>query len=167
MELFDMLDGVTAPKSDSDFSDVVISNPSKDDESKPMDLFEILDAMTVHKYDLDFSDESISKPYSQFVINKFLSMCEILLPYVEEVCVMKLSDEMHYEYLCSVLPKRKFYYKFIKATKDVDAEDKRYIADYFEIGIKDVEGFIDIIDEDEVKNILSKYKYGKNQRIVV
>lgn len=132
-----------------------------------MKIFDMLDAMTVDKSDLDFTDLDIKKTYSQFAINKFLSMCEMLIPYVEQVCMMKLTDEQHYEYLKSILPKRKFYYKFIKADKDLDVENKRYIADYFEIGIKDVTEFMHIIDEGEVKGILSKYHYGKNDRVII
>jgi len=132
-----------------------------------MKIFDILDALTINKSDLDFNDAEVKKIYNQFLVNKFLSMSEFLVPYVEQASVMIMSDEMHFIYLRSILPKRKFYYKFIKPSNKINEDNKYYISDYFEIGTRDIDGFADTIDDSEVDYILSKYMYGTNNQITL
>lgn len=128
----------------------------------------ILDAMTINKEDLDFTDEHIKKVYDQYMINRWISMCDALIPVAEELTRMhNLSNEQHFAMLKSALPERKFYFKYVKADKELNQKEKRYIAHYYEIGIKDAEDYIRQMDKEDIDIILNKYKYGKNEMIKV
>jgi hypothetical protein len=138
----------------------------KDDVKVKFDIFSILGAMTNEKKQLDFNDESVQKAYDQFMINRWLSMSEELFFVAELLNTMpNLTDEQHFDLLISFLPKERFYFKYVKRAKDLTEKEKKYIADYFEIGLHDAEDYIRQMEQEEIDSILKKYKYGKNEMI--
>ncbi len=139
--------------------------PYKD---RKVSIFEIIDALTVKKTELNFEDESVSKAYDQYMINRWLSMDESLFPFIEEVNMMQnLSDQQHCDLLRSTLPQRKFYIKYIKRKRELSEKDMRYVAHYFEAGLRDAHQYMLQMDDEEIQNILDKYKYGNGQMIQV
>jgi len=128
-----------------------------------MELFDYLTAMTVKKEDLDFDNEEVRKGYQPYMINRFVSMSEVFIHIVNEVNRYDLPKSAHYAYFSSFLPKRKQFFKYIKKKKDFTLIEKKVIANYFEVGIKDAERFIQILEEEQIKEILEIFKYGKNQ----
>jgi len=138
----------------------------KEDVKVKFDIFSILGAMTNEKKQLDFNDESVQKAYDQFMINRWLSMSEELFFVAELLNTMpNLTDEQHFDLLISFLPKERFYFKYVKRAKDLTEKEKKYIADYFEIGLHDAEDYIRQMEQEEIDSILKKYKYGKNEMI--
>ena len=129
-------------------------------------IFDILDALTINKIELDFDDDNVKKVYSQYMINTWLSMCEVLIDLANDMNSMQnLTDRQHFRMLFDILPQTKFYFKYVKRQKDITLEDKKYIADYFEIGMNEADSFIKLMSDEELNDILSKYRYGKNQKI--
>lgn len=145
-----------------------VEEHADDYKEEKLTIFNIIDAMTINKIELDFTDERTTKAYDQYMINRFLSMDESLF-YVAEMMntITNLTDEQHFDLLKSVLPKEKFYIKYMKGKKDVTEKEKRYIADYYEIGLKEASSYIQQMTQEEIDNILKKYKYGKNEMIIV
>jgi hypothetical protein len=127
-----------------------------------MELFDYLKAMTEKKEELDFDNEEIRKGYSSYLINRFISMCEIFIPLCNEINKYDIPKETHYKYFFSILPKRKQFFRYIKKKKDLSEDDKLIIANYFQIGKKEAEQYIKILDEKQLKEILDIFKYGKN-----
>jgi len=128
-----------------------------------MELFDYLDGLTVDNKDLDFSDEEVNKGYPGYMINRFVSMSEIYVPVVNEINKYDVPNSTHYRYYFSILPKRKHYFKYIKKKKDLDQKEKMVIARYFEVGLKDAERYIQLLDEKQIKEILEIFSYGKNK----
>lgn len=145
--------------------EVVKEKPIK---PKRLSIFDILNAATIDKKDLDFNDEEVNKAYDQYMINRWLSMDESLIFLAEMLTTTKnLTDQDHFNLIKTALPQDKFYIKYIKRKKDLTEKEKRYIADYHEIGIKDAEDYIRQMDEDDINDILDKYRFGKNEMIQV
>ena len=135
---------------------------------KRLSIFDILNAATIEKKDLDFNDEEVRKAYDQYMINRWLSMDESLIFLAEMLTTTKnLTDEDHFNLIKAALPREKFYIKYIKRQKDLTEKEKRYIADYYEIGLKDAEDYIRQMDEEEIEAVLDKYRFGKNEMIQV
>ena len=132
-----------------------------------MKIFDYLNAMTQDKTSLDFSSDEVSKDYSQFMINRFVSMVDIFVPFVNDINKYDVPKDVHYEFYKCFLPKRKTYFPYIKKSKDLDLYEKKYIAHYFEVGLTTAEQYIKIMSEDEIKEILEIYKYGKNKQIEI
>jgi len=154
-----------------DLADIIREEPDavkKEKSKKSITIYDILNAMTYENKDLDFTDVGVKKAYDQYMVNRWLSMSEGLV-FVAELLntTHNLTDEQHFDLLKSILPNEKFYFKYIKRKKDVNLKEKRYIAHYFEIGIHDAEEYINHMTQDEIDDILNKYKYGHNQNVIV
>lgn len=133
-----------------------------------MDLFEHLKNLSREDRQLNTKDDSEIKSYTPYMINRFVSMAEMYVPFVNEI--NKHSDipkHVHYRFYNSILPKRNHFFRYIKKKKDLQAEEKKYLAVYFECGIKDIEQYIKILSKDQIKEILAKFMYGNHAKIQV
>ena len=134
-----------------------------DPVEKTISIFDILKALTETKKILDFDKLSVRKGYSQFMINRWLSMNEFTLMFVEDINTLQnISDEQHFTILHSLIPQRRFYYEYAKHSKNLSNTDHQYIADYFQIGIRDAENYTRVMTDEDINGILDKYRYGKN-----
>jgi len=132
-----------------------------------MELFDYLKCLTESKEDLDFTSDEISKNYSAYTINRFVSMVEIYIPIVAQCNRYDLPKHIHYSFYKNILPKKKQYFNYLKKKKDVDLEDKKYIAEYFEISLKEADEYCSMLDEKTIKEIRKVFIYGKNKTIEV
>lgn len=130
--------------------------------AKLMELFDYLKALTESKEELDFDNDEVRKGYSPYMINKFVSMVEIFIPLVNEINMYEVPKETHFQYFATTLPKRKQYFKYLKKSKDLSEDDKLLLANHFQIGKKDAEKYIQMLDEKELQEIIDIYAYGKN-----
>lgn len=110
--------------------------------------------------------ESDRKSYSMYMINRFVSMCPDYLPIVNEIQKYSglLDNGSHYLFFAEILPRRKQFHKYIKASKEIKIEPwllellaKHYwvstkeAADYVEIFLQSKEGKV------ELQNICGLY----------
>ena len=132
-----------------------------------MQLFDFLNAMTLKNEDVNFDNPEVKKGYQSYMINRFVSMSEMFVPIVNEINRYDVPKEVHYQYYYNILPKRKQYFKYIKKSKDLEEQDKKYIAEYFECSMREAEGYINTMEDSEIKELLNIYKYGKNKMVIV
>lgn len=125
-----------------------------------MKLFDYINSLTYRKDFLDFSSDEISKNYNPYITNRFLSMSEALLFAVNDINKYDVPKEIHYLYYLSTIPQRKFYLKYISKPKDVDDVERRLIAHYFDVGKNDVDMYIDLMSEEDLKELLKIYTCG-------
>lgn len=130
-------------------------------------IFKFLDAITYTKEDLNFDDPQISKDYEPYMINRWLSMVEIYLVFVNDTVNRYEMDKVsHFQFLKSSLPKQKVVrWDYIKKKKDLNIQEKKYIADYFEIGLKEAELYINMMEPKIIEKFLSIYTYGRNKTV--
>jgi len=127
-----------------------------------MEIFDYLKALTENNEDLDFDNEEVRKGYQPYMINRFISMCEVFVPVVDEINKYDIPKNVHFKYFFSLMPKRKQFFNYIKKKKDFSIQEKQIIANYFEVGIADAERYIQILEEKQIKEILEIFRYGKN-----
>ena len=84
-----------------------------------MKIFDYLNAMTQDKTTLDFSSDEVSKGYSQFMINRWISMVDVFAPFVNDMNKYDVPKDVHYEFFKCFLPKRKTFFPYIKDRKSV------------------------------------------------
>ena len=124
-----------------------------------MNLFDWLNNMTIDKKDFNSFAPDDQKSYNQYQINRFISMTEIYVPMVNTINKCKdLPDSIHHNFFSNILPKRKQYFQYIKKSKDLLIDDRKILMEYFECGKKEVETYINILGEDDIKKILELYK---------
>jgi len=119
--------------------------------SKNNKIFDFIDAMTIKKTPVEEVDFS---GYSQFIIDKLIGSSEIFIPIVHKINIRKLSNEHHYQFYKSILPKRKIYSTSIKS----DAAYLRSfsaVSKYYECGTRDTEIHLKRLKLVEIDRIIS------------
>jgi hypothetical protein len=103
-----------------------------------------------------FSDEH-KKSFEPYMINRFLSMNKDYIELVNYVQTTPYSEkEKYYKIYCNFLPKKQFWSKYIKAEKsNINDELIKHISFYFECASKDAIDYIDLLNKDQLKEILS------------
>jgi len=119
-------------------------------------LFETLTLITTKQYPTwNELPEEYKTGYSQFMINRFMSSQESLLPILDIVSAMRLTDAEHYEILINAVPNRRTYFKY-EVYKKVE-EDKELltaIEKEFEVGLREARMYVTDLsktDKDEIK----------------
>jgi hypothetical protein len=119
---------------------------------KPQNIFDHLQNITFNKG--EFLGE---EGWNNYMINRFLSQDE---DYCEVVnFIQKNTWQMQPKYLYNlykdVIPKRKVYLKYIKATniKKYNDEDINAVKQYFEVSKKQAKQYIDILPKNELEFI--------------
>jgi hypothetical protein len=120
-----------------------------------MELFDFLNNITMTKEPL--SEEQL-KGYSPYMINRFVSMTEVFVPLVAELNKYDIPADVHHRFMQNKLPKRKQYFKYIKGKKDTSAHEIDCLCKYFEIGKKDAAHYLNILTNDQIKEIVDKFR---------
>jgi hypothetical protein len=121
-----------------------------------MKLYDHLDNISVGKRIL--SEEEL-KSYSPFMINKFVASSDLFLPVVEQINHYNLPKDAHQRFMQGIIPKRKQYFKYIKAKKTNDEFALRCIKLEYEVGDKEASQYIDMLTEEQINFIVDKYHY--------
>lgn len=132
-----------------------------------MEIFDHLSNLTQFKKEVDFSNDEVKKSYVKYIINRWISMVEFFIPIVNQINKFDVPEEIHYRFYLNVLPKRKIFFNYIKKNKELNEKEKKYIAHYFEIGTKEADIYINILDNDQIQEILNTYKYGNNKMMEI
>ena len=131
-------------------------------------LWDHLNNLTINKTELNDKNDVESKSYNIYLINRFVSMCELYIPIVNEVNKYgNIPKKLHHTFLLNILPKRKQYFKYIKKGKELNETELSYIAEYFEIGIREAKMYINLLSEENVKEIIKLYTFGRNEKVKV
>jgi hypothetical protein len=120
-------------------------------------LFEHLDGLTLKKEPWS-DDPDFTKNYNQYMINRFIGMNDKFLGLIEELNMLKnISDEVHYNFLLTYLPKTKVYFKYISKEKVADINTLKILSDYFEVPISEAESYLPMIPRDLIEELIRMY----------
>jgi len=119
-------------------------------------IFDYLNNICVDKVPITEDDTG----YSPYMINRFVSMSNIFIPMVNEINKYQLPKEIHFQYMSSVLPKRKQFFKYMKKKKEDKNFDKNIecLCKYYEIGRKEAENYLNVLSNEQIKEIVEMYK---------
>jgi len=100
------------------------------------------------------------KSYSPYMINRFISMSNIYIPIVNEINRFQVPNVIHFQYMASVLPKRKQFFKYMKKKKEDNNFESNIecLSKYYEIGRKEAENYLNIMSKEQMKEISDLYK---------
>ncbi len=127
-----------------------------------MKLFDWLNNITLHKKDFGSFNSEEQKSYSIYQINRFISMVEIYIPAINQLNkYQNLTNEVHHNFLISLLPKRKQFFQYIKKEKGFDHDNKEIcdsLMEYFECSKKEANLYLDLLGEEAItiKNFYKK-----------
>ena len=129
---------------------------------KPKDvslsLFDHLNNLSEKKIEFNPEDH---KNYEPYMINRFVSMCDLFIPLVNEINRYDVPKELHYKYYLNSIPKRKQFFKYISKKKDEHKENRKNVMKYFQCGSKDVVEYLKILTEEQLEEINKKFEGGR------
>lgn len=143
-----------------EIGDAPIKFDFEDEEpSKKKSLFDIVNDIKVYKTGELLKDEEYLKLFNTFMILRILSMndeyCELVNMINEYQTV--LDKESMYKLLIELIPHGKTYDEYIKPSKEIDDEDVRCVAEYYEVGLKTAREYIRFCGKDWSKGITDKF----------
>ena len=88
-------------------------------------LFDHINAIYLEQKKNYFSelDDGEKRTYSNYMVNRFLSMNIHQLPLVNEIQKYTLPSDIHYLFFATTIPRGKQYNKYVKAAKETKYEE--------------------------------------------
>ena len=109
-----------------------------------------------------FSNEE-HEIFSNFMINKIISMNPNYIELVAEIQEYQLPKQSLYEFYCKTLPKQKSFNKYIKPTKQQYVKEVlNLLSEYFQISTREVLDYCNILTQQDVTTILQQL--GKEEK---
>ena len=133
---------------------------------KEKTIFDLLADINYNKVKWEKQLERDKKLFSPFMINRFLSMDIYIIDMVNEIqfTCNGLSPEDIYKIYLDILPKRKFFSKYIGVKKEAEnAKLIEFFSMYLSISKRDIEDAISRMEKDEIVSELEKYGLTKKE----
>lgn len=141
--------------------------------SKPKTIFDILNDISFRKVPWYQQLESDRKKIQPYMINRWLSMDEGYLELVAECQPItdSLTTKQYYQFYSDLLPKKKFFTKYISNKLE---KDKKYgkliefISQRMKVSEKEAEEYLDILFElptgySQLKEFVKQYGYNDKE----
>ena len=130
---------------------------------KPKGLFDHINHITSNqtKDYWNTLTESDKKTWSNYMINRFLSMKMEWTDFVNEIQKLKLAPRQLYLVYSNVLPKGKQYLKYIKKKKQTiyNTQVIQKVSEYFEISKSESEDYLNLLSKEQIRELVLKYGY--------
>lgn len=131
-------------------------------------LFDVLKAFTTKQYPTwNELPPELKEGYSQFMINRFLSCKEYLLPLLDDLSCKRLTDEMHYNILINAVRQGYTFFNY-NAYKKEPEDDLllNAIMKEYEVGLREARMYVQDLTEVQKNKLKEKwedyYKYVIN-----
>jgi hypothetical protein len=140
-----------------------------EEKIKSASLFDMIGGVTDKKLKWETWSESDRKVFSTFMVNRFLSMNLELVEIINEFqkyTLGNLTERDAYRLYHDLLPKRKFYSKYIKGSKEdkYDNDLVQQIAEHYQVSRLEAVEYIDLMPRDTVEHIISLYGYSESDK---
>lgn len=134
-------------------------------------IIEHINNITTNKLPADSYSESDWKSWSSFMVSRWLSMNSGLLEIVNEVQSLNITDKKQlYKLYSSILPKKKMFSKYVKATKidKYNPELLTHLAKHFEVSKTEIKSYLSLLFREKrgilyIENILTSYGVDSKQ----
>jgi hypothetical protein len=126
-------------------------------------IFTHLKNLTVNKVPLDEKNEELVKSFDNYMVVRYISMLQMYIPICQALNLryQTLSKSSLYTILFNTLPQRSLFFPYIKKPKNVNKKSEECLLKYFEFGSKDLEMALKILTEDQIQEVVDKFKGGK------
>ena len=113
----------------------------------------------------DTLNETEKKQWSNYMINRFLSMKMEWADFVNEIQKLKLDSYQLYVVYSSILPKGKQYLKYIKRKKGTIYSKQviQKISEYFQISQSESEDYLNLLAKEQIRELISLYGYDNKE----
>ena len=131
-----------------------------------MNLFSWINELFVGKRNWDTFSDADKKKFSPFMVNRYLSMNDDFLPFVnyfQKYTIEVMPPKVVYQFYCNLLPKKKTYLKYLTGNKyKIDDTVVECLIKYFEVSKKQALEYYRLMDKKDLKLLLKKF--GKSDK---
>lgn len=135
-------------------------------EVVPAGLFHWVDELFVGKRDWNTFSDADKKKFSPFMVNRYLSMQEDFLPFVnyfQKYTIEVMPHKSVYQFYCNLLPKKKTYLKYLSGKKEKTNDMVvPFIMEYFEVSKLQASEYYKLMSKEDL--ILLVKKFGKSDK---
>lgn len=125
-------------------------------------IFDILNDICYNK--VRWEDQTDKKQIQPYMITRWLSMHREYLDIVSDVqpITSRLEPREFYIFYSDLLPKKKFFTKYIKAGKESDKSNKliQFICEKKQVGMSDALDIIELSNTDELIDWIRGFGYS-------
>jgi Bacteriophage clamp loader A subunit len=114
----------------------------------------------------DTLSDADKKTWSNWMINRFMSMIPEYTPVINEIQHLSsiLEPEHYYKLLIGIIPKRNVFADYIKAKpKKYNDSIILFVAKHYECSSREILDYLDIITEESIKNIYYMNGYDEKE----
>jgi hypothetical protein len=129
-----------------------------------MTIFDWLNEISYNKRPWSSFNNEDRESFNSYMINRFISMKENYIDFVNTIQKYPISKESLYNYYCQLIPKRKTFFRYIKPKKStLNSNLITILAKYFELSKREIKDNYQLIGKDLTKNILQNIGVGDKQ----
>ena len=126
--------------------------------AKSNPLFDTLNFICTKQYKWEKLPEDCRKNYSQFMLNRFLSSYEYLIPLVNELSIQKLSNKQHYTVLYTWVKKTKHYFNYSAYKTEKENPDLMMaVKKEYNIGNREAKRYLKLLNNELREKLLTKW----------
>jgi len=120
-----------------------------------MNLFDWLNEISYKKTPWSSFTQDDKSTFNPFMINRFISMKEDYIDLVNMVSKYQyLPNSKLYEFYCNTIPKKKTFFRYIKAKKkSYNPKAIEKLAGFFQVSTREIKDIYPILTKEEITNI--------------
>jgi len=120
-----------------------------------MTIFDWLNEISYSKRPWSLFNNEDRESFNPYMINRFISMKENYIDFVNTIQKYSINKELLYNYYCQLIPKRKIFFRYIKPKKStLNSNLITILAKYFESSEREIKDNYQLIGKDLSKIIL-------------
>jgi hypothetical protein len=120
-----------------------------------MTIFDWLNEISYNKRPWSSFNNEDRESFNSYMINRFISMKENYIDFVNTIQKYSIKKELLYNYYCQLIPKRKTFFRYIKPKKStLNSNLITILAKYFESSEREIKDNYQLIGKDLSKIIL-------------
>ena len=120
-----------------------------------MTIFDWLNEVSYNKRPWSSFNNEDRESFNPYMINRFISMKENYIDFVNTIQKYSINKELLYNYYCQLIPKRKTFFRYIKPKKStLNSNLITILAKYFESSEREIKDNYQLIGKDLSKIIL-------------
>jgi len=120
-----------------------------------MTIFDWLNEISYSKRPWSLFNNEDRESFNPYMINRFISMKENYIDFVNTIQKYSINKESLYNYYCQLIPKRKTFFRYIKPKKNtLNSNLITILAKHFELSEREIKDNYQLIGKDLSQNIL-------------
>ena len=120
-----------------------------------MTIFDWLNQISYDKRPWSSFNNEDRESFNPYMINRFISMKENYIDFVNTIQKYSINKESLYNYYCQLIPKRKTFFRYIKPKKStLNSNLITILAKYFESSEREIKDNYQLIGKDYSEIIL-------------